>query len=150
MTILFFTPLVMLIFSLLNHIGVMMQSMQDPSFFSAFSIVNLVWFFIGSVYVLFMIVPNAAISARRLHDINISGKWLWFVYIPLIIQVVIRLAKTFVDIESISFDLMISLLVIRVVLGAAIYTARIVFITLHSLKSDVSDNRFGSYLKVGK
>ena len=41
--------------------------------------------YIGLFFVLFSIIPSISITVRRLHDLNYSGWWVWFIYLLSII-----------------------------------------------------------------
>ena len=85
--------------------------------------------FIGiiSIFVLAMIIPNLAVTVRRLHDINKSG---WFILLPLPFDIMQRV------LEESSAGLSLVFLVIS--LGLYIY-----LLVLYCTDGDKKNNRFG-------
>ena len=92
--------------------------------------------FIGiiSIFVLAMIIPNLAVTVRRLHDINKSG---WFILLPLPFDIMQRV------LEESSAGLSLVFLVIS--LGLYIY-----LLVLYCTDGEKKNNRFGKNIYKGK
>ncbi len=50
---------------------------------------------LNRLYEILVTIPSLAVAARRLHDVGRSGKFLWFMLIPIVgwIMVIAQLAK---------------------------------------------------------
>ena len=94
---------------------------------------NLYWLFY--IFVIAIIIPYFAVTARRLHDQNLSG---WFQLLPFPFSILERVSATFSeDLEILLFIISLSLYVYLIVLFCK--------------DGDKKDNRFGKNIyKKGK
>lgn len=117
----------------------------------AFSLLDRVFSFviielIDILVALAILLPYIAVSARRLHDLNLSGWWQCFIYIPLSFLVIIvsyfAINAQYIDARSLS-SLSIGLVICGGLCVLICVISSLVFLILFILRGTRGVNRFG-------
>lgn len=117
----------------------------------AFSLLDRVFSFviielIDILVALAILLPYIAVSARRLHDLNLSGWWQCFIYIPLAFLVIIvsyfAINAQYIDAKSLS-SLSIGLVICGGLCVLICVISSLVFLILFILRGTRGVNRFG-------
>lgn len=117
----------------------------------AFSLLDRVFSFviielIGILVALAIFLPNIAVSVRRLHDLNLSGWWFCFIYIPFAFLMIIisyfAINAQYIDATSMS-SLAIGLVICGGLCVLICVISSLVFLILFILRGTRGVNSFG-------
>lgn len=118
---------------------------------NAFSLLDRVFSFviielIGILVALAIFLPYIAVNARRLHDLNLSGWWQCFIYIPFAFLMIIisyfAINAQYIDARSMS-SLAIGLVICGGLCVLICVISSLVFLILFILRGTRGVNRFG-------
>jgi uncharacterized membrane protein YhaH (DUF805 family) len=108
---------------------------------SSFLVFNIIWIIVGVIYGLAVFVPWMSLCVRRLHDLNLSGHWLWFIYGPMIYFCVSN--GMAVSLASVAPEWIIIFGYINGFLFSLYMLIPLSFLILFCFKGTMGPNRFG-------
>lgn len=103
--------------------------------------------FIRGLASLVLFLPSLCVSVRRLHDLNLSGWWLCFIYIPLIIIFIMMMMFISYFLMN-PYNFVVNSNDIKIIIialsGLVLGISALVFLVLFMLEGTRGANRFGN------